>query len=487
MSSPMWRPLRRHSPPSGRSRGQSIVELALILPIFLLLIAGAVDLGRLFYAYVAIVNASKEGALFGAANPQCGTGAECGDPMNVVWHVRSEAGGLKDASGRPLTPTIACLGPGALARSGLSNCQDGDTYRVGLSYDFRLITPILGSLLEHRLMLHTEADSTVLNQAYNPIPGISVTKTVWDPEEGEWVRTPTVNATTGVPSNLEFQVTDTVRYRVTLTNTGGTNLSGIAIVDDAVQRWPPSGCLNISTLGIGSKPYVCTYQVGPLAKAEKDRQNTVTVTAGALSPVVDVAVIDVLASPPRLEIAKEVRVYRHAQGSSWAQDLTVHQSSTVAPTVWYRLRVTNTGGSPATGFSIRDSVGQLPSSADCPPPDKSLDPGETYVCFYPRTFSQSGTHPNTLTVHSKETGDDRDSASVRVQTCQGSERVVPNLVEDPSGDARSVAEARTLWTGAGFTGGFSPATGADSRDVTSQNRDPYDCESATTSVTVGHK
>ena len=56
----MWRRPHRHSPPLGRSRGQSLVELALILPIFLLLIAGAVDLGRLFYAYVAIVDASKD-------------------------------------------------------------------------------------------------------------------------------------------------------------------------------------------------------------------------------------------------------------------------------------------------------------------------------------------------------------------------------------------------------------------------------------------
>ena len=122
----MWRRPHRHTPPLGRSRGQSLVELALILPIFLLLISGAVDLGRLFYAYVAIVDASKEGALFGATNPQCGTQAQCGDPMNVVWHVRSEAGGLKDAAGNELTPTVSCLSPGsakaaraALVRTGI--------------------------------------------------------------------------------------------------------------------------------------------------------------------------------------------------------------------------------------------------------------------------------------------------------------------------------------------------------------------------------
>ncbi len=37
-----------------------------------------------------------------------------------------------------------------------------------------------------------------------------------------WVRTPTVDPKTGVPSNLEFHVTDTVKYRITVRNTGST-------------------------------------------------------------------------------------------------------------------------------------------------------------------------------------------------------------------------------------------------------------------------
>ena len=84
MSLPMWRSFRRHRSPARRSRGQALVELALVMPIFLLLIAGAIDLGRLFYAYVAIVNASKEGALYGARHPMCDhASAQCPNPLNV--------------------------------------------------------------------------------------------------------------------------------------------------------------------------------------------------------------------------------------------------------------------------------------------------------------------------------------------------------------------------------------------------------------------
>ena len=44
------------------SRGQALVELALILPVFLVLFAAALDLGRLYYSQITIHNAAKEGA-----------------------------------------------------------------------------------------------------------------------------------------------------------------------------------------------------------------------------------------------------------------------------------------------------------------------------------------------------------------------------------------------------------------------------------------
>ncbi len=169
----------------------------------------------------------------------------------------------------------------------------------------------------------------------------------------------------------------------------------------------------------GGKAYVCPYSIGPLTKAQKNLQNTVTVTSGSLAPVVDVAIIDVLASPPRLEVHKEVRVFRHGLDTDWQQSLTVHQGPKVDPTVWYRLRVTNTGGSPATGFTVQDSTGPLTFDADCPRPPSSLGPGATYWCFYPETYRRTGTVVDTLKADSKETAEQRDTATVSIQSCGG--------------------------------------------------------------------
>jgi Flp pilus assembly protein TadG len=54
---------------ASRSRGQAIVELALILPVFLILLASALDLGRVFYAQISVNDASREAALEAPRNP----------------------------------------------------------------------------------------------------------------------------------------------------------------------------------------------------------------------------------------------------------------------------------------------------------------------------------------------------------------------------------------------------------------------------------
>ena len=42
--------------------GQSLVEFALILPLFVLFLIGVFELGRAFFSYIAITNAAREGA-----------------------------------------------------------------------------------------------------------------------------------------------------------------------------------------------------------------------------------------------------------------------------------------------------------------------------------------------------------------------------------------------------------------------------------------
>jgi len=49
-------------------QGQALVELALVLPLLIILIMGTMEFGRIFHSYLLITNASREGARAGVVN-----------------------------------------------------------------------------------------------------------------------------------------------------------------------------------------------------------------------------------------------------------------------------------------------------------------------------------------------------------------------------------------------------------------------------------
>jgi len=49
--------------------GQSLLEMALMIPILLVLIIGALEFGRLFYTKIVITNAAREGAYYLSIHP----------------------------------------------------------------------------------------------------------------------------------------------------------------------------------------------------------------------------------------------------------------------------------------------------------------------------------------------------------------------------------------------------------------------------------
>lgn len=105
-----------------RSRGQSIVEFALVLPILLLLVFGTVDLGRLVFYQSLINNAVRDGARVAIIN---GAAATCtSGSCAATTAVQSAAGGFASQltvcsaaiyTTSPLTATPACSNSGSSA------------------------------------------------------------------------------------------------------------------------------------------------------------------------------------------------------------------------------------------------------------------------------------------------------------------------------------------------------------------------------------
>src|SRR3954452_15595214 len=54
---------------ASRPRGQAVVEFALIVPIFILLLLIAADFGRFFFTYIQLNNSAREAVAYAAFNP----------------------------------------------------------------------------------------------------------------------------------------------------------------------------------------------------------------------------------------------------------------------------------------------------------------------------------------------------------------------------------------------------------------------------------
>ncbi len=114
------------------TRGQSLVELALIIPLLLLIVFGAIDLARAYHAQVTITNASREGARYAMrVNSLAGTSA--GKLASIVQRTVDEAGasGITIVAGNV---TVNCNG-GVYA----APCTSGTAIRVSVTYQFNLL------------------------------------------------------------------------------------------------------------------------------------------------------------------------------------------------------------------------------------------------------------------------------------------------------------------------------------------------------------
>jgi len=53
----------------GNPQGQAVAELAILLPLLVLILLGCLDLGRVFSVWLTLSNATREGARYAASNP----------------------------------------------------------------------------------------------------------------------------------------------------------------------------------------------------------------------------------------------------------------------------------------------------------------------------------------------------------------------------------------------------------------------------------
>jgi Flp pilus assembly protein TadG len=125
-------------------RGQSLVEFALVLPIFMVMLFGIIDGGRMVFANNELAQATRVVARVASTTcfqttPACDKTS--GPILAAITSQRSQS--LVTA-----TWTIDCINPAtntARTKTGTDICKVGDRISVTASSPFRFVTPVASS------------------------------------------------------------------------------------------------------------------------------------------------------------------------------------------------------------------------------------------------------------------------------------------------------------------------------------------------------
>jgi len=111
-----------------RENGQSMVEVALTMPLLLLILMGILDLGRAYFTFVALSDAAAEGATYAAIHPA--------EATEITARAAGSSDGLVTLT--PEMVSVAFDGTAAI---------DSSTITVTVQYDYALLTPIIQSMV----------------------------------------------------------------------------------------------------------------------------------------------------------------------------------------------------------------------------------------------------------------------------------------------------------------------------------------------------
>ena len=147
---------------SKRERGQSLIELAVSLPVILLILLGTLDFGMAIFSYAMLRDAAQEGAFYGSFNPASKEAIE-NRARNISPRGEDEIfSSPVDLRNTDLvTVNVEFLGDPC---QGIS---DGalNSVRVTVSYKYPVMMPIIGSVFGSTIPLSGTASNIILQPA----------------------------------------------------------------------------------------------------------------------------------------------------------------------------------------------------------------------------------------------------------------------------------------------------------------------------------
>jgi hypothetical protein len=129
----------------GEERAGAAVEMAMLLPLLVILVMGIIDVGRILFTNITIHEAAQEGAYFGAFN--------AGDPNEVRARV-TESVDRPDLTDANAQVNVFCLP---------ADDDNPERIQVQVLYDLDLLTPIMGEMIGSPRTLDEDVIATVIS------------------------------------------------------------------------------------------------------------------------------------------------------------------------------------------------------------------------------------------------------------------------------------------------------------------------------------
>jgi PKD repeat protein len=382
--------LRRRPTGTPRTRGQGLVEFALVLPVLMIVLLITLDFARLFMSYITLTNVTRVAANYGSTAPGMFGGPGPYTAYNAL--VAHESAGLncqlqKDAANNnPPIPTFP-------SGSGLSG-----TSRAEMSCKFSLLTPLINNFFGGAITMAAKSEFPIRVGAIDNIGG----STTLPPPGSPVAAFSFVNVSGGTVDGAG-NVTGTGSITVNFQNSSA---------NDQTWDWDFG---DLSTHDFTNAPPAHTYS----ATGTYTVRLTVTNPVGSSTTTHTVTVGSVVVPPPVAGFYGDPVPNPPAQSTGGGSGGAPITGSLDLPVNFTNL---STG---ASAYSWDFGDGTAPSTA--------VSPQHTYTTL--------GVFTVTLTITTPTGSPPVTRASYVTTGC-----VVPNFANT------STANAQATWTAAGFSG-----------------------------------
>jgi Flp pilus assembly protein TadG len=124
-------------------KGQSLVEVALTMPILILVLVGILDLGRAYFTFIALSDAAAEGAAYAAIHPT--------DTTQIVARAVDSSTGLVTFEPSMVKVTA-------------NEITAGNPITVTIEYEYQILTPLMSSFVpQGKIIMRSIVAQPIIN------------------------------------------------------------------------------------------------------------------------------------------------------------------------------------------------------------------------------------------------------------------------------------------------------------------------------------